>query len=104
MIREERQVSDSTPQRTGCADCTADLVRNMHHPCCSEYGISGPRPNVLEATDEQDFAGHRRDPGTADNRAALRISTHALYNDRDEIDEMFKLLTKAIDATGLIQV
>jgi selenocysteine lyase/cysteine desulfurase len=44
-----------------------------------------------------------KDPGTADNRAALRISTHALYNDPGEIDEMFRQVVKAIDATGLPQ-
>ena len=44
------------------------------------------------------------DPGTADNRVAFRISTHAMYNDRGEIDEMFREITKAIDATGLPQL
>ena len=42
-----------------------------------------------------------KDPGTADNRAALRISTHALYNDPGEIDEMFRQVVKAIDRDRL---
>ena len=44
------------------------------------------------------------DPGTADNRVAFRISTHAMYNDKSEIDEIFREISKAIDATGLPQL
>ena len=32
-----------------------------------------------------------------------QFSTHALYNDPGEIDEMFRQVVKAIDATGLPQ-
>ena len=38
------------------------------------------------------------DPGTADNRVAFRISTHAMYSDKSAIDEMFREITKAASA------
>ena len=37
-------------------------------------------------------------PGTADNRVAFRISTHAMYSDKSAIDEMFREITKAASA------
>jgi selenocysteine lyase/cysteine desulfurase len=40
------------------------------------------------------------DPGTADNRCALRVSTHAMYNNTGEIDVMFAALTKAVDSAA----
>jgi isopenicillin-N epimerase len=44
------------------------------------------------------------DPGTADNRIAFRISTHAMYNLKDEIDTFFDRITRLIDATGIPQL
>jgi selenocysteine lyase/cysteine desulfurase len=41
---------------------------------------------------------------TADNRVAFRISTHAMYNNYAEIDQMFDLLVARIDASGLPQL
>ena len=41
---------------------------------------------------------------TADDRVAFRISTHAMYNNRDEIDMMFNRLVEEVNATGLPQL
>jgi selenocysteine lyase/cysteine desulfurase len=41
---------------------------------------------------------------TADDRVAFRISTHAMYNNRDEIDELFRRLVAEVDASGLPQL
>ena len=41
---------------------------------------------------------------SADNRVAFRISTHAMYNNYDQIDQMFDLLVAQIDASGLAQL
>ena len=35
---------------------------------------------------------------TADNRIALRVSTHGVYNNYDQIDYMFGRLVKAVEA------
>jgi isopenicillin-N epimerase len=40
----------------------------------------------------------------ADDRIAFRISTHAMYNDWDEIDLMFERLVSEVDAVGLPQL
>jgi isopenicillin-N epimerase len=40
----------------------------------------------------------------ADNRVALRISTHGVYNNYDQIDYMFDRLVAAINKTGLAQL
>ena len=38
---------------------------------------------------------------TADNRCGLRISTHGVYNNYQQIDYMFGRLVKAVKASGL---
>ena len=40
----------------------------------------------------------------ADNRVGFRISTHAVYNDYDEIDILFDRLVAAVNATSLPQL
>jgi selenocysteine lyase/cysteine desulfurase len=44
------------------------------------------------------------DPGSSDNRVAFRVSTHAMYNNYQEIDWMFERLVAAVNATGLPQL
>lgn len=41
---------------------------------------------------------------TADDRIGFRISTHAMYNNYEQIDYMFDRLVAAVDATGLPQL
>jgi len=41
---------------------------------------------------------------TADDRVAFRISTHAMYNNYDEVDELFRRLVAEVDASGLPQL
>jgi isopenicillin-N epimerase len=41
---------------------------------------------------------------SADNRVALRVSTHGVYNNYQQIDYMFGRLVKAVNATGLPQL
>jgi hypothetical protein len=43
---------------------------------------------------------HNEHTDSSDNRASFRISTHAMYNNFDQIDTMFELLVAAIDAAG----
>lgn len=38
------------------------------------------------------------------NRIGFRVSTHAVYNNYEEIDYMFERLVAAVDATGLPQL
>ena len=38
------------------------------------------------------------------NRIGLRVSTHAVYNNYKEIDDMFERLVVAVDASGLPQL
>jgi hypothetical protein len=38
------------------------------------------------------------------NRIGFRVSTHAVYNNYEEIDYMFDRLVEAVDATGLPQL
>ncbi len=40
----------------------------------------------------------------SDNRIGFRISTHAVYNNFDDVDHMFERLVAAINATGLPQL
>ncbi|MGZ8463871.1 MAG: hypothetical protein ACXW4I_11410, partial [Candidatus Deferrimicrobiaceae bacterium] len=40
---------------------------------------------------------------TADDRIGFRVSTHAMYNNFEQIDYMFDRLVAAVDATGLPQ-
>jgi selenocysteine lyase/cysteine desulfurase len=40
----------------------------------------------------------------ADNRVGFRISTHAMYNNYEQIDQMFDLLMAQINASGLPQL
>jgi selenocysteine lyase/cysteine desulfurase len=41
---------------------------------------------------------------TADDRIGFRVSTHAMYNNYEQIDYMFDRLVAAVDATGLPQL
>ncbi len=41
---------------------------------------------------------------TADDRIAFRISTHAMYNDWDQIETLFRRLKEEIDKAGLPQL
>jgi selenocysteine lyase/cysteine desulfurase len=41
---------------------------------------------------------------TGDDRVAFRISTHAMYNNYDEVDELFNRLVELVDASGLPQL
>lgn len=40
----------------------------------------------------------------SDNRIGFRVSTHAVYNNYEEIDYIFDRLVAAVDATGLSQL
>lgn len=40
---------------------------------------------------------------TADNRVGFRISTHAMYNNFEQIDHMFERLVVHVNASGLEQ-
>ncbi len=40
----------------------------------------------------------------ADNRVAFRISTHAMYNNYEQVDHMFERLVAAVNASGLPQL
>lgn len=42
--------------------------------------------------------------GDGNDRIGLRISTHAVYNNKEDVDLLFDSLVKQIDATGLKQV
>lgn len=47
----------------------------------------------------------RDNPGsTVDDRIGFRVSTHAMYNNYEQIDWMFDRLVAAVDATGLPQL
>jgi selenocysteine lyase/cysteine desulfurase len=47
----------------------------------------------------------RDNPGsTSDDRIGFRVSTHAMYNNFEQIDWMFGRLVAAVDATGLPQL
>jgi len=43
---------------------------------------------------------HDKQTDTSDNRVSFRISTHAMYNNYDQIDCMFELLVAAINAAA----
>lgn len=45
-----------------------------------------------------------RKTDSADNRIGLRVSTHAMYNDYEQIDYMFDRVMAAVDATELPQL
>jgi hypothetical protein len=46
----------------------------------------------------------RDNPGsTRDDRIGFRVSTHAMYNNFEQIDWMFDRLVAAVDASGLTQ-
>ena len=40
----------------------------------------------------------------SDNRTAFRVSTHAMYNNYEQIDQMFEALVAAVNASGLPQL
>ncbi len=64
--------------------------------------------NTLAAEDPKiyiRFTDWRNEPtDRRNNRIGFRVSTHAVYNDYDEIDYMFDRLVAAVDATGLPQL
>jgi hypothetical protein len=43
-------------------------------------------------------------PDTADNRVGFRVSTHAVYNSKAEIDWLFERLVFHVNASGLKQL
>ena len=45
-----------------------------------------------------------RSTDAADDRVGFRVATHAMYNDRDQIDWVVKRLAAQVDATGLPQL
>ncbi len=47
---------------------------------------------------------HNLHTDTADNRCGLRISTHGVYNNYQQIDHMFDRLVAAVNASGLPQL
>lgn len=47
---------------------------------------------------------HNLHTDSADNRVGFRVSTHGVYNDRDQIDFMFGRLVAAVNASGVPQL
>lgn len=78
----------------------------------SKYGeMSAAISEVLTALAEGDHKIYTRSTSwrdqvsdTSDNRIGFRVSTHAVYNNYEEIDYMFDRLVAAVDATGLPQL
>jgi len=66
--------------------------------------LAGGDPKIyIRSITFRDKDGNPNYP-SSDNRVALRVSTHGVYNNYREIDHVFGRLVAAVDATGLPQL